>query len=366
MKRVLFATNNMNGGGAEKILLNILNYFDRTKYSIDLLLVFKQGVYIDDVPEDIHTDYIFETKTKEAEDLIKYNAEELCKKYVKDSYDVQIAFLEGNATKILSYAHSKYTKKFAWVHINLKERHYTSASYVSLQEEIDCYEKYNKIAFVSKAAQSAFLDFFGNSFANKSVVLYNPINVSTIRKKADEYSINTDSLFNICASGRLTTQKGFDRLIEVAARLIQNGYQFKLNILGDGARKGELQKMIRNYRLENCVSLLGFHRNPYPFMKASDLFVCSSRTEGYCLVVCEALSLNIPVVSTDCTGIREALCDGRYGEIVDNSVDGLYRGIAKCIENPAYLSDLRKKAQLGQNSFNYEQRMKIIEDFIDQ
>lgn len=366
MKKILFLTNNMNGGGAEKVLLNILNALDKTQYNIDLLLVFNQGVYLNDIPANINTNYIFDEKTDEAINLIKYKANELCKKYIKDIfYDTVIAFLEGNATKILSYSNS-CARKLAWIHIDLKERHYTSSSYLDLQEEIDCYQKYDKIAFVSAATQQAFYNLFGYDFKEKSIVLYNPIDVSAIVHDSNKQQIEKKHEFVICASGRLTSQKGFDRLINAINRLVKNGYNLKLNILGSGFRKDELYHMICNYKLNNHISLMGFCKNPYPIMKASDLFVCSSRTEGYCLVICEALSLEIPVVSTDCTGVREALGNGDYGDIVENSEDGIYMGILNCIDNPEHLNTLKRKAQMGKCNLNYKERLQLIENFIKQ
>lgn len=357
--------NDMNGGGAEKLLLEFIIFLHKhTNYEIHLLLTYYTGVYLEDIPDYVNQQFIFEKKSPENEEKIRSEAAKISKKYIYDIYDCAIAFLEGSSTKLLAYADISDDLKYAWVHIDLEQRHYTEPLYVDIQEERACYRRFHKIAAVSKGVLDAFLQVFGSDFCDKLQILYNPINVADITKKAQENCI-TYPHFTICSIGRLTTQKGFDRLIQSAAELKLLGYNFSVIILGDGVRKQELSILINKYKLENNVFLHGFVKNPYPYLAASDLYVCSSRTEGYCLAVCEAIALGKPVISTKCTGVPEIFELCNCGVIVPNDTESITAGIRKCLDNHAYFHEIQKHSEIGRKKLTYEENLWAMLQFLN-
>ena len=89
--------------------------------------------------------------------------------------------------------------------------------------------------------------------------------------------------------------------------------------------------------------MIGFQENPYPYIKNADLFVCSSLNEGYNLAISEAAILGVPVISTDCSGIKENLGNGKWGYIVENRKETLYHAISRCFDEPGFLEELKKK-----------------------
>jgi len=148
------------------------------------------------------------------------------------------------------------------------------------------------------------------------------------------------------ASGRLTAQKGFDRLIRVMKRLKQCCYDdFGLIILGQGEEKEALETQIEKEDLKDSVKLLGFQRNPYPFVAMSDLLVCSSRAEGYSLVIAEAMVLGVGIISTNCSGPNELLDNGKYGLLVNNEEDALYDAMLSVLKNHGMIKELKKQAK---------------------
>ena len=365
MKKILIMINNMNGGGAEKLLLQFVCFLhENTDYEIHLLLTYHTGIYLDDIPHYVNKRFVFLKKDHESEEKIKNEAKEISRKYIYDIYDCAIAFLEGSSTKLLAYADIPDNLKYAWVHIDLDKRHYTESLYRNIQEECECYRHFSKIAAVSKGVYDAFLKVFGTEFSSKLQILYNPIDMDDIRKKAQESCI-VYSKFTICSIGRLVTQKGFDRLIQSAAQLKDMGYDFNLIILGDGARKDELFALINELKLENNVFLYGFIKNPYPYLAASDLYICSSRTEGYCLAVCEAIALGKPVISTQCTGVPEVFELCNCGIIVSNNTEGITTGIKKCLDDYKYTHVLQNRSEIGRLKLTYKENLLAMLRFLN-
>lgn len=365
MKKILILINNMNGGGAEKLLLQFICFIHKyTDYEIHLLLTYYTGIYLEDIPEYVNKRFVFLEKNQKNEEQIRNEAKKISREHIYNIYDCAVAFLEGSSTKLLAYAEIPNNLKYAWVHIDLDKRHYTESLYKNIQEERECYRHFNKIAAVSRGVYDAFLKVFGIEFNSKLRIIFNPIDADDIRKKAQESHI-IYSKFTICSIGRLVNQKGFDRLIEAVAQLKNMGYDFNLIILGDGARKAELRALINSYKLENNVFIYGFIKNPYPYLAASDLYVCSSRTEGYSLAICEAIALAKPVISTQCTGVPEVFELCNCGAIFSNSTEGIAKGIKKCLDFPAYLHELRDRSEIGRLKLTYKENLLTMLQFLN-
>ena len=145
----------------------------------------------------------------------------------------------------------------------------------------------------------------------------------------------------ILAAGRLEPQKGFDLLIRAYAQLRPAQ---KLVLVGQGKEEANLRALIRDLGLERDVMMVGFQENPYAWMRGAEVFVSSSRYEGFCRVIAEALAVGTPVVATDCpSGPKEVLQDGRYGVLVPNEdPDALAQGIRALLCDPARMQALRE------------------------
>ena len=108
-----------------------------------------------------------------------------------------------------------------------------------------------------------------------------------------------------------------------------------------------------------------FQRNPYSYMKNADLLISSSISEGYPLVSCEALSLGLPILATDCTGNRDVLQNGKYGLLVENTEEGIFRGLKSILDSPQLYENLKEKAYLGFVECQFETRLKQIEHLLE-
>lgn len=371
-KSVLFVIPHLNGGGAEKVLIDVLNNFDYDKYNVDLLLLFEEGVYLHDIPKEVNVIYLIKkiklskrVPWKFKELFYKYiklfGAKGIYKLVIKKKYDFEIAFLEGAATKFVSGSYNTKSKKITWVHIDLLNNHWTDRFYRSINEEIETYKKFSNIICVSEEAKKCFIDQFGE-FNNLSVI-YNPLDIEKIKKMANE-PIEKDDIFTICAVGRLTPQKGFDRLICATKKLVSENISLRVQILGDGVEKSNLESMVKEYNLNESIKFLGFDQNPYKYIKNCDLFVSSSRNEGFSLVVAEALILNKPIVATKCAGPVEILKNNEYGVICDNSEEGIYNAIKMLYNDEQKRNNFIVKSYEREKFFIIEDKMKKIYELL--
>lgn len=363
MKNIFILTNDMNGGGAEKILLTLLKGLSRDKYQITLALVYKRGPHLDDIPPDITVRCLFEPDQAHTTQIICNDQGDLYHQIAPDHADLEIAFLEGNATKILSKSTNQKAPKIAWVHIDLYNYHYTQYLYKNLEEEQDCYSHFDHLVFVSRGTKHYFEKLFGTAFSGISSVLYNPLDIQEIQQLSLEFPVHKKQL-TVCASGRLVPQKGYDRLFSVVKHLQEQGIQFDLWILGDGPDQKHILEQIKLLSRPDSVLMLGFQTNPYPYMLAADIFVCSSYVEGFSTVINEALILDKLVVATDCCGNTEVLQGGKYGFLVSNDEQGLYQGLLKAITDIT-ISERGKNKYLNEIQEETENRLAKIEALWD-
>ncbi|WP_217077941.1 glycosyltransferase [Clostridium baratii] len=363
MKKIMFMMPNLNGGGAEKVLVDILNNLSTEKYDITLILLQKEGIYLKKLNEKIKVKFLIKKNIfleRLQRYLIKYIPAFYYKMKIKDQYDVEIAFLEGQVTKLISNSKNKKSKKIAWIHTDLLKFNWVKRDFIGNQQE-KCYKVFNELIFVSNDCKKSFDIMFKNN-NNKYKIIHNPVIGEDIIKKANEYNTE-DNVLTVVAIGRLNKIKGFDRLLLSHKKLIKN-YNHKLIIIGEGSERENLEKKIRELNIEKSVELKGFLENPYPFIKNSDVFVCSSRAEGYSLVVVEALCLGKAIVSTAVSGPKEILGKNEYGIICENSIEGIYNGLEIMLKDKKVRRHYEKKAIARFNDFDSFKCLKKIDDII--
>ncbi|NDV67955.1 glycosyltransferase [Dysgonomonas sp. 25] len=375
-KHIAFVVNGLYGGGAEKVLQVFLAHFDREKYDITLINHREDEMSYEYYPADIQYKSILKSiekrKSKAGKLWVKifnkinlfiYNhfSPTLFRRlYLRDKFDVEIAFIEGYATRIVSGGYSG--RKIAWVHIDLNISPWTDIAFRSKEEQTTCYSSFDEVVSVSESVKESLEKLY----SRQSIVIYNPIDVEEIREMSALYTVERDKKKLLFVSvGRLVPQKGYDRLIPIIGKLIAEGFDFRLWIVGEGAERIRLEKLIREWNLEEIVTLWGNQSNPYPYIAASDVFVCSSRSEGYSTAVTEALILGLPVVTTLCAGMEELLDGGEYGIIVENEDEALLKGMRNVLSDRKLMSRYADRIERDKNRFSLERQMNNIYQVID-
>ena len=360
MLNILFFIESLSGGGAERVLLNLVNAMDQTRFAITV-----QTLYPEKAAEQLTTGiryrYCYPVKNRMNELRMRLEAA-LGLTYplhIRDDYDIEIAYLECGSTKIMAGSTNKKALKLAWVHCDLAKKADDPAAFA--RKTAKYYRKYDKIVCVSDDVRQSFEKMYGPSIETKTI--HNCYDDAEILRKASASSCETKEPV-IIAIGRLTAQKGFDILLRVHKRLVDDGLHYQLKILGEGPDRGQLEAFIEENALRDSVTLCGFQNNPYPLLKSAAFYVCSSRYEGFSTTVIESLILGIPVVTTDCTGMREILGDSQYG-LIANGEDGLYEAMQRMLTEPGLLAHYAEKAKMRGRSFRQEALVRKTEDFLE-
>lgn len=368
-KRILFIIPNLKHGGAEKVLVNLANNLDRDKYDITVHTLFDVGVHKKNLMPHITYHYFFPKEFRANSYLFKcFSPKFWWKCMVKEEYDIAISYLEGPTTRILSGCPNPNTKLVAWLHIELTTPQLAAQGFRSLLEAKKAYEKFDRIIAVSQNVKQCFIE---NLQVQHTIeVLYNTNETEQIQYKAlipvQDNCFTTGDIPTVISVAKLMQTKGYDRLIEVHKKLLKEGLNHRIYILGIGEEQSYLEKKIKEYQLEESFILLGFHDNPYQYVANADLYVCSSRREGFSTAVTEALIVGTPVVSTECSGARELLGENNeYGIVVENSTEGIYQGMKRMLSDTALLAHYKEQAKMRGASFSRENTVNAVEQMFD-
>lgn len=367
MIKILFFIDSISGGGAEKVLRNLVNNMDQSKFEITVQTI-NDSVKAETLLKDgIRYKTINRFKNRVLNKLYQYWIR-LCAElkilyplYIKDDYDIEVAYLECGPTKIIASSTNKKAVKIAWVHCDLEKKEGFADS---IEKSRKYYEKYDEIVCVSENVKQSFEKLFGTDM--ETTVLYNVNDENEIIEMAQaQINIKREKDVPLLeVIGRLSQEKGVDRLIRVCSRLKKDRYSFELLILGEGEEREKLERMIEESDLSECVKLLGFISNPYPHMRMADILVCPSRYEGLSTVVTEGLILGKAIVTTQCSGMKELLGDSEYGIVTENSEQGLYYGVKKLLDAPSAICDMSKRAKLRGKMLRKETTVGETEKFL--
>ena len=330
-RSVLFCIQSLGGGGAEKLLIDILHRLNTDAFDIDVCVISRGGVYYKDLPDYVNYYVYYELDA-----------------FPDKKYDVEIAFLEGEPTKLVAL-HPSSAVKIAWVHTDMYANRQSANAYKNLTEEAFCYSMMDHIVFVAQTSMLQFEKLFPDIQVSKTVI-YNMIIKEAVISKSQAFSCPIEKTkLTMCTLSRLIWVKGVERLIPVLSRLKNEGFDFHHWIIGDGFQKKTIQQLIEKHDLKNTVFLLGFQKNPFPYLKVSDIFVSTSLLEGLPLALGEALCLGIPVIATNVSGSAEILGYGAYGMLVESNEDAIYMGLKEMIINETLRNEYAQKAETGSN-----------------
>lgn len=398
MKKVLIISHTMEIGGAEKALLGLLNSFDYNNYRVDLFLCRHEGALFDQIPKQVNV--LPATKAKFLAipmiNLLKQNefkilygrlkAKIRARKTVKRlglktdnqvdyiyshkytykyfefinpeiEYDLAISFLTPHYI-CLNKCNAR--KRIAWIHTDY------STIDLDIETELDMWDNYDYIASISKNCTDAFLLKFP-TLKNKIIRIDNIILENMIVKQANLFDVSNEMNFRgikLLSVGRLTYAKNFDNVPDVCKKILESGLDIKWYIIGYGQREQEIINKIQEYNMQERIIMLGKKENPYPYIKACDIYIQPSRYEGKAVTVREAQILCKPVVITNFPTARSQLVDGLDGIIVPLDNEKCAEGIIDFINN----SFLQNKIvdYLKKHNYSNSEEIEKIYNLIDE
>lgn len=368
--KVLFRLRSMEMGGVQKVILDLLNNLSKDKFEFTLLLNLYQGELRKDIPKNVKLLYL----TKGKEDFSKNPllkkiqlAFRLLKLYLykkfpsfqlKEKYDIEVASSYSEYDMTLNSS-NKNSKKIAWFHSEVTYERLRSKSW----EYIKKMRKFDYVVFCANQIRNLIEEKYGITFSNSSVI-YNAVHVDEIKKKAEEYNVDYGKLKKpiFCSIGRLHSRKGYEILVNVHARLINENYIHSIVIVGDGEEMDRLKKQVIALKVEKTFKLLGTKLNPYPYLKAADYFVLPTKSEAYPLVINEALALEKPIISTRVGGIPEMIDNNINGLLVNCNEEEIYQGMKKFIQNSKFVDDIKINLEKPEEKFNPDSIYQEVEE----
>ncbi|SIR16681.1 Glycosyltransferase involved in cell wall bisynthesis [Bacillus cereus] len=376
-KKILFMVINMNIGGTEKALLNMVAEIPKDKYEVTILMLEKKGDFLNYIPNGVRIEYVKDYEEmqyilnkpsrlviadfikrrkivkslqltvlyviskvmKERSVILKY-----CLKNYEDvykNYDIAIAYA-GPMDFISYFIANKIEarRKIQWIHFDI-EKIYFNKHFVN-----KVYKKFQHVFVVSDLGKMKLTQTVPE-LINKTDTFLNIISPEMICKMANEGIGFADDFegVRILTVGRLSIEKGQDLTISVLAKLKEAGYNVKWYCIGDGKERGMYEKLVKNYEVQGDYIFLGAVSNPYPFMKQCDIYVQPSRHEGYCITLAEARCFNNPIISTNFTGASEQIIHNHNGLIVQFDEQQMYDSIVQILSDKSLEGRLRKNIE---------------------
>lgn len=382
-KRLLFICSNMNIGGVQKSLINLLMYIDYSRFDVDLFLIDKTGIFIDYVNENVNiitneeiSDY-FLSYNESIRKLLRKRKYLMAIKRTKNlfislynkgkgaiymsrqippltkEYDVCIDYggqylnyymIDSiNSKKKITYFHNDYSK---WdYYYGADKKYYKYSDYIVTVSEI-CVESMKK---------------YFPEYSEKIICIENIITKKTIEifnSNQDEVGELFNKKYKLVSVGRVCDDKGVDLAISACELLKEEfGDDFIWIWVGPGANNPEYLKLIEEKKISSNFIFVGGKLNPYPYMKMADIIVHPARFEGKAVAVEESLVLNKPIILTNYTTSINQVINLKTGIIVEMDANEIFNSIKKLLLNNHLYEDIifnQKKLCIGNEKEIYK------------
>lgn len=363
--KILVLHGHLSMGGEERVLLNVLRNLIELGYDVDLLITWNHGennLFENEIPKKVNYEFLFDNyngKSKIIKEIYRLRTKTTYLKKVEKiieekKYDVIIDY----SSNLLKYKNFDIKVPiFAWIHFSLTFGEKLSGEKVEKYKKQ--YKKYDKILTICDTMKDEFVGILGMD-KTKVELVYNPINLEIIRKKAEDVNpkygnyLKEDYFLQV---SRLTQQKQPEHLVDIYYKLKQRGIKEKLYFIGNGEKVKLIKQKIKEYNLEDDIILLGQIENPYPFFKNAKLFLHTAKYEGLPTVLLESLAFGTPVVAYDCpTGPKDILGkNSEYGELIPlNDKDTFVKRVYELIDNNEKYENYKKMSLIRANDFSME------------
>ncbi len=366
MIKILFLIHDLGQGGAEKVLVNLINNMDPNNFDITLVSVFGGGENEKFLKNTIKYKAIFPRMIPGNSKILKImSPQQLHRIMIKEKYDIEISYLEGVSARIISGCPNNDTKLVSWIHVEQHTKKIASIAFRNYDEAVKCYQKFDGTVCVSKAVEKDFKELF--PMIQNTTVLYNTNETNDILAKKSEpveKGLFNENELKICGVGKIVPTKGFDKLARIHHRLKLDGFPVHTYILGFGSEQEKIEKYLKQNNLEESFTFLGYQLNPYKYLSKCDLFVCSSTAEGFSTAATEALILGVPVVTTPVAGMQEMLGNNEYGLISEMDEESLYETIKMILESNDLFTHYKECAVKRGKAFLKEVTVNATEKYI--
>ena len=326
-KTIIFSMYNLDIGGIETALLNILKNFDYDKYDVTLFLEKKEGIFLNDVPSSVNIiNYNISTSKNILIRKIKNRFNYILHiiKYFK-KFDCGVCYASHRkvGANIIPYISKK---NILWVHGNYWN---DENSFKHFYKNFNI-KKYNNLVFVSNALKNKFLKYSDN---NKNLYnLNNIVDYKSMISLAEEEKIEKNKITFLNVGRHTEEEKNLTMLINTMKKIKDDGYDYELLLIGDGPDHESYRKLVSKLRLTKYIKFLGRKKNPFPYYKIADALLLTSKLEGNPVVFLESRVFNVPIITTDVSDSKIDI-DKIYGLVSDNNDESYYNVVKEFLEN---------------------------------
>lgn len=373
--KVLFRLRSIEMGGVPRVVLDLLENLSKDKFEITLLLNLYQGELRTEIPTDIRLVTIAQGREDMSSNYLlqkiqlisrgvklKFyeNFPSLLYKYLlKDKFDIEVAPGYTEFEWVLNSPNKK-SRKIGWFH--------TDVSYDKDQnrvmKRVNLMKKFDWMIFGSAQTRQIIYDLYSVKYPNSSVI-YNVINREEARENAKLFKVNYEIRPVFSSVGRLHFRKGYDTLMRVHKRLLDENLIHRISIVGGGSEMVNLKNQAKELGVEKTFLMFGTQKNPYPYISNADFFILPSRSESYPLIIGEAMGLGKPIISTNVGGIAEMIEHEVDGLLVNFDEEEIFQAMKRFLTEPELVERLKSAAEKASDKFNsqeiYDQIEKVFE-----
>ena len=371
-KKILFYIGTLEGGGAERVLIELLKNLNREKYQLYIALNRPQGFFYNQIPADVQVldrSYLYRDKTNLFE---RYFG--LASIIKKNSIDLAMGFLPGANRSLMR------SRFFTPDNVKMILNEQNNPTFISIAdrslfkeklEQIEMslyYPKADGMVVACKGLKQHFLDSMNLASENIHVI-YNMIDPAEIQSLALEPVSGIDfedGIKTIVAAGRLTEQKAYEDMLSIFKN-VNESVPTRLIILGEGPDREKIEKQVQDLSLGDSVLMPGFVDNPFAYMGKADLYLSTSRWEGFHLTIAEAMACGTVPVATDCDyGPREIITDGKNGRLLPvGDVKGISKSLVELLRNKELRDLMSVHAKSRAMDFNVDNIVNDYESMFD-
>lgn len=372
--KILFRHRSMEIGGGEKVLLSLLNNLNKKEFNISICLNLFQGELRNSIPNFISTKalamgkedfpknkllYIFHLIFRKIKLYIYKQFPFIVDKFIiKNNADIEIATGYATFSDVLNSTNTK-SKKIGWFHSDI--------TFPKLQPIVPALlnqiPKFDYFIFGSQQAKDIMVKTYPNLKLPPNKVILNAIPIEEIKDKANEFPIKFD-VKTFVSVGRLHSRKGYHKLIEAHHKLIQEGFHHQIIVIGDGEEKSNLQTKINERGVSETFILLGTKKNPYPYVKNADFYIMTSESEGWPLIIAEALILKKPIIATNVGGIPEMITHEKNGILINYEIESMHQAMKKFLTNTDTINKIKSNLEDSEKLFDNQIIFNSVEEIM--
>ena len=372
--KLLFRHRSMEMGGVEKVMLSLMNNLDREKFEMTVCLNLNQGELRDEFPSHVRKVYLTDGKEdfsknkiiqkiqlfqrRQKLEKLRKNPEIVDREYLKENYDIEIGMTYNDFEPVLNSS-NKNSKKVGWFHSEIQ----VPKLQPLVPKILEHFPQFHYMIYCSEKIKNLMHEHYPNLNYPKESVIINAIPIEEIKQKANADFLLPNAESKIFVSvGRLHTRKGYHKLMDAHKKLLNEGFQHTVIIIGDGEELPNLLEQQKNLGVEKSFVFAGNQMNPYPFIKNADFFIMPSESEAWPLVIAEALILQKPIIATKVGDVESMIEDRKTGYLIDYDTHEIYVAMKEFLTNEKLVSDLRENLTAIEKQFDNKKIFDEVEE----